>query len=160
MLIEPHVVASAGFVVEPTLALGEPPTDQARAAFLAQMAGIPTGDGNYADGITRWDWRVFHAMSQELALGDGAPETWMEALASLDIPKVLLWGARSEAAGQDVHGAALAAAGVPRRDIEGSAHFVPSEAPAALADTLWDIAAALDRRRASAGSTVARWQPA
>lgn len=139
VLIEPHVVLRAGFVVRPTLEIGASPSPEARAAFLRKMAGIPTGEGSYASWIERWDWRVFHAMSGELAQGDAIGTPWVDTLAELGCPVRLLWGAKSADAGEDEHAAALARVGIRRRMVPGSAHFIPSEAPDALADALQGI---------------------
>jgi pimeloyl-ACP methyl ester carboxylesterase len=141
VLVEPHVVPRAGFVVRPTLALGPEPTPEARAAFLREMGAFDTGEGSYAEWIARWDWRVFHAMSGELAQGDGAPRSWLDALASFRFPVRLLWGAKSADACEDEHRAALAKLGIDATLVPGSAHFVPSEQPRALADGLRGLAA-------------------
>jgi len=129
-------VPRAGFVVRPTLDLGPAPTAERRAAFLREMAVLDTGEGTYAEWIARWDWRVFHAMSAELARGDGGARSWLDALASFRFPVRLLWGAESDDAGEDEHRAALAKLGIEPRLVEGSRHFVPSEAPRALAQAL------------------------
>ncbi len=140
VLVEPHVIPRAGFVVKPTLDLGPAPSTPARADFLGNMESIPTGEGSYATWIARWDWRVFHAMSRELAAGDGEPISWLHALAALRVPTVLLWGAKSADAGEEEHGAALARLGIPRRIVPGSAHFIPSEAPQEMASVLREVA--------------------
>lgn len=136
ILIEPHVIPRAGFVVKPTLALGPAPSSEARAAFLRQMATIPTGEGTYADWVARWDWRVFHAMSVELAQGDKGARPWTEAIASFRFPVHLLAGAKSADAGEDAQMAALESLGIRRTLVEGSEHFIPSEASEALAAAL------------------------
>lgn len=141
VLVEPHVVPRAGFVVRPTLELGLTPDAEARAGFLRRMAPIQTGEGTYAEWIAKWDWRVFHAMSQELATGDGGKESWMETLEGLGGPRHLLWGALSADHGEDHHKAALARLGIKPEMVPGSAHFIPSEAPAGLATALRDLAA-------------------
>lgn len=140
VLVEPHVVPRAGFVVRPTLALGPAPEPAAWSAFLAGMDGLPTGEGSYASWIARWDWRVFHHMSRELAHGDGESVAWTHALAEVRAPRLLLWGEKSAIEGEDEHAAALAKLGIERRIVPGSAHFIPSEAPEALAEALRGIA--------------------
>lgn len=136
VLVEPHVVPSAGFVVRPALAAGPDPRPAERATFDAAMSRIRTGEGTYADAIRRWDWRVFHAYSRQLADGDGEP--WVDAVAELACPVHLLWGGDSPR--RDIHLDALRAVGLEPRFV-GRGHFIPSEAPAALASFLRDIAA-------------------
>lgn len=135
VLIEPHVLPRAGFVVRPTL-------EEGRDAVLAKMRGIDTGEDSYASWIERWDWRVFRAMSADLAAGDGGAPSWLDALASFRFPVHVAWGAKSDDAGEDLHAQALRELGLPFHAVEGSAHFVPSEAPSGLAAALRDIARA------------------
>lgn len=142
ILVEPHVVARAGFVVAPTLAAGPMPDPRARAAYLERFERIDTGEGSYASWLARWDWRVLHRMSQDLARGDGGAAPWTDALAALDLPVHIVWGGASDDAGEDTHAAALRRLGFPFHMVRGSRHFIPSEAPAALATTLRTIARA------------------
>jgi len=139
LLVEPHLVPSAGFVVRPTLASG--PSGPS-ADLLAKMRTIDTGEGPYSEWIRRWDWNVFHAMSIELEAGDGGKDSWLEALARLDLPVEHVWGAKSGDPMADLHTGALLTAKVPMRTVAGSAHFIPSEAPQEFARLL---AATADR---------------
>jgi pimeloyl-ACP methyl ester carboxylesterase len=143
VLVEPHVVPRAGFVVRPTLAAGLALTPTAHAAYLSMFEGVDTGEGSYATWLARWDRRVLHRMSEELATGDGGAPTWLDALASFDFPVHVVWGKESDDAGENVHAHALRKLGFPFHVVEGSRHFVPSEAPDALAQTLRSIAASL-----------------
>lgn len=141
ILIEPHVIPRAGFVVRPTLELGPAPTPEDFEAYLRRFETIGTGEGSYASWIRRWDWRVFHRMSEDLAAGDGGSPAWLDALRSMTIPVHVVWGAASDDAGEDEHGHALRSIGLPFHMVKGSRHFIPSEAPEALARTLREIVA-------------------
>lgn len=104
-------------------------------AFLTKMSSVDTGEGGYDHWTKRWDWRVFRAMSVDLAEGDGGERSWLDAVASFqaehDFPITLVWGQKSGPPEDDLHAAALLKIGVPV--MEGTSHWVPSEVPDALA---------------------------
>ncbi|HUR69552.1 MAG TPA: alpha/beta hydrolase [Candidatus Thermoplasmatota archaeon] len=145
VLIEPHVIPRAGFVVRPTLDLRPAPSPDVLAAYLRRFESIDTGEGGYDKWIARWDWRVFRRMSEELAAGDRGTPSWTEALASFHFPVHVVWGGASDDPGEDHHAEALRKIGFPFHVVQGSKHFIPSEAPEGLAQTLRDIVARLTK---------------
>lgn len=144
VLVEPHVVPRAGFVVRPTLELGAAPSADERAAYFALFETMDTGDGSYGEWLARWDWRVLHRMAQDLARGDGGEPSWIDTVASLRVPTHVVWGGKSDDAGEDEHAHALRRLGFPFHVVQRSAHFIPSEAPDALADAIAEIARGLE----------------